>query len=240
MIIYLTTNLINNKKYIGRDSLNRKNYYGGGKAIKNAIKKYGKENFKKEILEYCNNFEHLKEREVFWIKYYNAVKNPVFYNMLDTSIGWEKGKSRPKGRIHSEKTRKLISLNGKGKIGKTGAPKSPVIQYNIIIKKEKIKYFLSIKQAANENNVNPNDITACCRKKQLTVNGFNYEYLDSSLKQHRPKAVIMNKIIKEYIEINSFISIIEASNKTNTNKNEISKVCLGKALSAGGYFWKYK
>jgi len=234
MIIYLTTNLINNKKYIGRDSRNIKSYYGGGNAIILAIKKYGKENFKKEIIEECNDFEHLKEREEYWLNYYNASKDPMFYNMINTSAGWEKG------RTHSEKTRKLISLNGRGKTGKTGAPKSPVIQYKILIKKEYIKSFISIKQAAEQNNMTCSDITACCRGKQLTVNGYNFEYLDPTLKQHRPKAVIMNKIIKEYIEINNFISIIDASNKTNTNKNEISKVCIGKALSAGGYFWKYK
>jgi hypothetical protein len=42
MVIYQIENLINGKKYIGRDSLNRPGYLGGGTAIKNAIKKYGR------------------------------------------------------------------------------------------------------------------------------------------------------------------------------------------------------
>ena len=50
-IIYLTTNLVNNKKYIGVDTKNNKYYFGSGTIIKQALKKYGKNNFTKEILE---------------------------------------------------------------------------------------------------------------------------------------------------------------------------------------------
>jgi hypothetical protein len=50
MIIYCITNLINGKKYIGSDSNNNPKYMGGGTYLKKAIKKYGKENFKKEII----------------------------------------------------------------------------------------------------------------------------------------------------------------------------------------------
>ena len=95
MVIYQTTNLINNKKYIGRDAWNRSNYIGGGKALKQAIKKYGKENFKKEILEYCNSKEELLEREAYWLKFYNVVEDSNYYNMTLSSKGWEKGMSRP-------------------------------------------------------------------------------------------------------------------------------------------------
>ena len=49
MIIYLTTNLINGKIYIGLlTNLKKKNYLGSGKILKKAINAYGKENFKRE------------------------------------------------------------------------------------------------------------------------------------------------------------------------------------------------
>ena len=74
MIIYKTTNLINGKFYVGKDKKNNPNYLGSGKILKVSIKKYGKFNFKKEILEYCNSFEELNEREKFWI----SVLNPEY------------------------------------------------------------------------------------------------------------------------------------------------------------------
>lgn len=50
MNIYLITNRINSKQYVGRNETDSLNYFGSGKYLNRAIEKYGKENFKKEIL----------------------------------------------------------------------------------------------------------------------------------------------------------------------------------------------
>ena len=63
--IYKTTNLINDKFYIGMhstDDLNDK-YIGSGKRLWYSINKYGINNFKFEILEFISNRKKLKERE---------------------------------------------------------------------------------------------------------------------------------------------------------------------------------
>ena len=80
--VYLTTNLVNNKQYIGQhygeldDS-----YIGSGNTLKKAIEKYGKNNFKKEILEICNSYEEMNIAERKWINFYNAVESDNFYNI---------------------------------------------------------------------------------------------------------------------------------------------------------------
>lgn len=62
---YKITNLINNKYYYGIHSTNNLNdgYMGSGKLLKCAIKKYGIENFKKEIIKFFNTLEELSEFE---------------------------------------------------------------------------------------------------------------------------------------------------------------------------------
>jgi group I intron endonuclease len=67
MVIYKTLNLINGKYYIGKDSKNNPKYLGSGLIIKNAIKKYGKNNFIKEILCYCKTLEELNTKEKEYI-----------------------------------------------------------------------------------------------------------------------------------------------------------------------------
>ncbi|MEX0596844.1 MAG: GIY-YIG nuclease family protein, partial [Candidatus Paceibacterota bacterium] len=66
--VYKTTNLINDKIYIGiheTKNLND-NYLGSGKLLKRAIEKYGSQNFKREYLFIFDNKEEqlAKEKEL--------------------------------------------------------------------------------------------------------------------------------------------------------------------------------
>ena len=94
-VIYKTTNLINGKIYIGKDSANRKSYLGSGKLLNFAIKKYGKGNFKKEILEICETLKILNEREIFWIGKYNSTNKEIGYNILPGGEGGNPYKNNP-------------------------------------------------------------------------------------------------------------------------------------------------
>lgn len=63
--IYKITNLVNGKMYIGQhmtDNLDD-GYMGSGKIIKQAVEKYGKSNFRKEWMMFCEDKEELDYME---------------------------------------------------------------------------------------------------------------------------------------------------------------------------------
>jgi hypothetical protein len=111
-IIYKITNLINNRYYIGAHATNDENdrYFGSGSLLKEAIKKYGKSSFKKEILEVCKNAEHmfLRESEIVDI---NVVNDDLSYNI---KLGGKGGKGSKKSEAHKEAIRKSVIENYKG------------------------------------------------------------------------------------------------------------------------------
>ena len=90
--IYKITNLINGHSYIGMSKnieKRIKEHFSHGlngqrkddleKPLYKAFKKYGLKAFDWEILEECEESE-LKEREIYWIAYYNTYKDRQHYN----------------------------------------------------------------------------------------------------------------------------------------------------------------
>lgn len=63
--IYKTTNLRNGRFYIGMHSTNnlKDGYLGSGSTLRKSIRKHGPENFKIEIMEWCDTREILAKRE---------------------------------------------------------------------------------------------------------------------------------------------------------------------------------
>lgn len=119
MFIYKFTNQINNKSYIGKwtssieslykrykNEINSKN----NRHIVNALRKYGFNNFKFEIIKENNNQENLKLLEIYFINFFNTFKNG--YNK---TIGGDNGPGSKKGWKMSSEGKLKISLSKKGK-----------------------------------------------------------------------------------------------------------------------------
>ncbi len=87
--VYKITNVVNNKIYVGKRVATSfdEQYWGGGKIIYSAIKKYGKDNFTREIIEWCDSKEHLEERERFWISKLKARDLSIGYNLAEGGEG---------------------------------------------------------------------------------------------------------------------------------------------------------
>lgn len=98
--IYKITNLINNKIYIGKTIDFKRRYKEYQAKSKNPYKyksnryeiilemyKYGFDNFKFNIIEYCENELQLNEREIYWISKLNSRNSDIGYNKKTGGIG---------------------------------------------------------------------------------------------------------------------------------------------------------
>lgn len=85
MEIYLITNLINNKQYVGQTVYTKEKRWSshlkGTLCVDKAIQKYGAENFKLETIEDVDTEESLDERERYWISELNTLV-PNGYNII--------------------------------------------------------------------------------------------------------------------------------------------------------------
>ena len=116
MIIYLITNLINGKIYVGQDSKDNPRYLGSGVLIDRAKEKYGKKNFRKKTLQRCSTKKELNDRERFWIKELRSNDLEIGYNLTEGgegTLGWIPAKEQ--NRKHSEWMKKNNPM--KGRIG---------------------------------------------------------------------------------------------------------------------------
>ncbi len=107
--VYITTNLINNKIYIGQHKSETfdSEYIGSGKYLKNAVNKYGRNNFSVEVIEWAENKYILNLLEKRWIRFYRK-RNYVMYNIADGGEGGDvfSGLSDTDKKKRNEKLRK--------------------------------------------------------------------------------------------------------------------------------------
>ena len=110
LFIYKTTNLITKKIYVGKCSTEvvENGYLGSGKHFLYSLNFYGKENFQREIIEFCRSQSHLNRREVFWIEKLDA-RNPL----IGYNIG--RGGNCPNIEYHTEESKQKISEAGKNR-----------------------------------------------------------------------------------------------------------------------------
>ena len=197
--IYRITNLINDKFYIGKHSTDDidDNYFGSGQLLLKAFKKYGKEAFRKEILEFFDSEEdaYAKEAELVTPE---LVIDPMCYNIRVGGLGSKKGINCIWfGRKHTEETKKKMSAWQIGKIVSddtkmkiSDAVKKRLQQYPSSSNKEIqmidaedgsiIKIFESVilanaffgKGAKNAN------IKGCAQGRQKTAYGYKWTYID--------------------------------------------------------------
>ena len=90
-LVYKTTNLVNGKIYIGKHETDNLDdgYLGSGILIQRAIKKYGEENFKREILFECSTREEMDAKEAELVNEEFLKRKDVYNIKLGGQGGWD-------------------------------------------------------------------------------------------------------------------------------------------------------
>jgi hypothetical protein len=117
-LVYKTTNTLTNKSYIGVHQTHDINdeYLGSGKSLLLAIKKYGKKNFKKEILFVYDNIDDMIEKEIELVTEEWCDRDDTYNIMPGGKWGsFKRNGLSFKGHSHSEDTKLKIKSSNIGR-----------------------------------------------------------------------------------------------------------------------------
>lgn len=247
--VYKITNILNKKFYIGKHSTENLDdgYMGSGVVIRNAIKKYGKENFTKEIIKFFDSDQTAYEFEYEITEGIEKDKNS--YNQRRGGVGIQKG------TVMSEETKekmrnKVITQKTKDKI--SDGHKKIIYQYSL--KGEFLNKYNSANDAAEfVGKKDATHITRTARGIQYTAFKFIWSYVNDditiknvikNIKESKEKIKNSNKkpvyqftLSGEYIR--KFDSGKEAGEFYNRNGSYIS-YSIKNNKKVFGYFWSHK
>ena len=241
--IYITTNHINGKQYIGQKKYDKSNkwkkYLGSGIALKRAIEKYGESNFSKEIIEECETKEVLDDREKYWINYYNAVDSDDFYNIASGGDGGNTivGYSEEQMEQYKEYKRKLH---------KEVAPKGELCAASKLTEKQVLEIIERLKKndfnldIANDYKVSPgtiDDIRNHKTWKSLTEN-IIFDDISSRKRPRGTKPVVQYSEDGKYIA--TYKSARDVQRELGISYKLVSAVCNGTKRIAHGFIWRFE
>ena len=240
--IYITTNLINGRQYIGFHLSPEfdESYKGSGTVLLMAIEKYGWENFECHILPSINNVPticdtlgQLMYSEWYYIKYYNCVKDRHYYNLKEGGTGggepgtvWLTGPDGTHRKINPETQPELfMSLIDNGYIRK-GPEQSQET------KDKRAKVNTGKKRTQSTKDKISAALTGKPKKplSRETIESIAFKNRTSNSRKRSVKCIETNEL---------YISLGEASRETGISKSSICCCCKGKYENAGGFHWAY-
>ena len=168
--IYFTENTINGRYYIGQHKSEQfdNKYKGSGKLLKQAINKYGWENFICQPIQWCETKEDLDKAEKYWV---DKCKSPSLYNITEGGYGGSY-KGINKGKKFSEEHKRKLSEARKKYVTQPGC-------YHKVINIDTGEIFKSVNDALlSVNGSNRQKISRCCNGRYDSAYGYHWKYLD--------------------------------------------------------------
>ena len=243
---YLVTNKINNKFYIGSHSWTGEgidsNYYGSGKIIKQAVNKYGKDNFTVEVLYFYDTEEECRADEERILTEYDMANNPLAYNIKNSAVGWnskdmkERWQNKEYRNKRIESTKKAMNrLEVKEKLSK-------IIKELWQSEELKDNHRKTMKEVMNKPEMrkkisealNKPEIKDKCSKIMKEVQNKPEVILKKSKSMGgKPFVAIKDGKVK------IFTSQSECARQLGICQSGINKCLNGKRKSSGGYIFKH-
>lgn len=227
--IYIITNLVNGKRYIGQSVDIKKRFYAHrcishetNVHLKRALAKYGKENFKYEILEECS-IEELDEKEIYYIKTLKPEYN--------VSLGGQYGMKK-----YPESVRAVISKKAKEQWErKTDEEKAYIIQHNLNSHVWNKGKHLSgeTKEKLRQANLGKKQSKKTIEKRKQTIIRLKQNGYVQTNSSHKKKVICI-----ETGQI--FDSVKETGEYFSVHPSAISAVLTGKYKTCKGYHFKYQ
>lgn len=258
--IYKITNTKSGKCYIGetiqsdpetrwRQHIRTIDKNKGCPALKDAIKKYGIDMFKFEILIICFDEDRFKYEKEYIKKYNSQVPNG--YNILPGGVGG----AGFQGKKHTEESIKKMIEGGKRfreenpNHFETYREKLKKSMENVDISSA-VKNSEKWKKAVEEGRIGgkahkDNRLSDETKNKiRESVMSYYEENRETKIKKHRESmAKAKGRKVAQYTKNNEFIkeynSISEAGRLTKVNNKCISHVLAKKTKTAGGFIWRY-
>lgn len=237
-VVYMHTNKINNKKYIGATRLSVKERWRDGKGYKTqvfgrAIEKYGWENFTHEILFENLSKEEAETKEKELIAQYKTRESDYGYNIAVGGEGVGEKEDHPLFGTH--KTEEQKEKQREKMLGDSNRMRG---------RKHTEEAKKKMREKAKQRESRPVSEET---KKKISESKMGHE-VSAEAREKIRKAKIGKPFIGEKtftkkvicLETNIvFDSACEASRQTNIDRRMICRCCNDEASKAGGLHWQY-
>lgn len=240
--IYMTTNLVNQRRYIGKKKYDKhgtwKTYLGSGTTLKRAVAKYGAENFRRDILDIAYSSDELNTKEQYWIDQYNAVSDRSFYNIAPGGDGGNVRAGYTQEEYEKSESKRIAAVNA-------GRLRGEETSYSVLTESDVLRIIqllsdgVYLNKIAEQFGVGYSTILDIRKHRTWThlTDGVEFGDYNHHHTGRIPKAIDVFDSNGQYIA--TYDSARKASEALGVGYKLISQVCRGHKRTAHGYVFRF-